>query len=449
MRLTRRQTLAGGLAAVAGCGPRKGDSGDTHAGEPGSVDVVVVLMMENRSFDHFLGSLKLLEGHASDGLVAGMSNPDAAGDLHEIHPVQIDCLDDPPHGWSSSHAQFSGGANDGFVREYEEGRPADPGEVMSYQTRERLPVTYALADAYTVCDRYFCSVMGPTWPNRLYGHGGTSEGKTDNSLPDYGGAFTFPTIWKKLDEKGIPWKYYYTDVPFIGLMEGHVRDETVAFLEDFVRDAEKGELPPVVWIDPGFTFNDDHPPHHPGLGQELIAVIYEALAASPQWKRCLFLITYDEHGGFFDHVPPPTTDDDRVEDGFDQLGFRVPSIVVGPWVKPGVDGTTFDHTSWIKYVCERHGIEPWTKRIAAANSLGVVLDGDRMATGDALAAAEVPTFDMDDEALPDECFGGGASAMKQPHANLRKFVAERMPERDRSREIARFLGWVREQRRRR
>ena len=173
-----------------------------------------------------------------------------------------------------------------------------------------------------------------------------------------------------------------------------------------------------MWIDPGFTFNDDHPPHHPGLGQELIRRVYEALASSPQWGRCLFLVTYDEHGGFFDHVPPPTTDDDFAADGFDQLGFRVPSIAIGPYVRPGVDSTVFDHTSWIKYVCERFGLTPWTKRIAAANSLGAVLDTDRMAVADATDPVEVPAWDLDDESVPDECFGGGAFGPSHPLARL-------------------------------
>jgi phospholipase C len=443
VRLTRRETLAGGLAAAAAAGcPAKEtrDTGEAPAPEPGSIDVVVVLMMENRSFDHVLGSLKLLEGHASDGLVAGMSNPDADGVAHEIAPVQVECLDDPGHGWSSSHDQFNGGANDGFVRDY--GGDA----VLGYYTREKLPITYALTDAYCVADRWFCSVMGPTWPNRFYGHAATSEGQQDNSLSG-DGAFTFPTIWTKLDEKGVPWRYYYVDVPFMGLFANHLRDDTYAFVEDFVRDAEKGELPPVVWIDPGFTYNDDHPPHYPGFGQELIAVIYEALARSPQWKNVLFVITYDEHGGFFDHVPPPTTEDDYAAEGFDQVGFRVPTLLVGPYVKAGVDSTVYDHTSWIRYICDKHGIEPWTARVAAANSMAAALDADRLAVGDASDPIELPAFDVDDDAIPSECFDAGTGGPPSAHAELIRYVRETMPHLDRSARWAEFMGWLKAQRR--
>lgn len=424
--VSRREAVVGGLATLAACAGPDGEPvpADSSGPEEGGIDTVIVLMMENRSFDHYLGALSLVEGVAVDGLTADMSNMDADGNVYSVTPTEIDCLPDPPHGWDSSHDQFGNGANDGFVRAYVDRQGGEnPGEVMNYWTRAALPITYALADAYSVCDRYFCSVMGPTWPNRFFAHAATSDGRTSNDLPTDGG-FSFPTIWTKLGEAGVPWRYYYTDVPFIGLFDGHYSDETVALLEEFVDDALDGKLPPVVWIDPGFSFNDDHPPKHPGLGQELIALIYEALAASPQWGRCLLLITYDEHGGFFDHVPPPTTDDDLAADGFDQLGFRVPSLAIGPWVKQGAVSTVFDHTSWIKLVCDLHGIAPWNARVAAATSLAEVLDADRMAAGDALPAVPVPDWDIDESALPAGCLGYSGPT-PPPGTGLARWLAER------------------------
>lgn len=463
--LSRREAVLGGLAVLAACGAGEeeegapaGDSGgEAPVVDPATIDTIVVLMMENRSFDHFLGSLKLLEGRDVDGLTADMSNPDTDGNVFPVAPAQVDCVSDPPHGWSSSHDQFDGGANDGFVKAMVAHHGGtDAAEVMGYYTRAELPVTYALADAYALCDRYFCSVMGPTWPNRFYGHAGTSNGQSGNDLPDTY-VFEFPTVWNKLDEAGIPWKYYYTDVPFLGLFANHIREDTAAFLEDFVDDALDGKLPPVVWVDPGFTFNDDHPPHHPGLGQEMIALVVEALAASPQWGRCLLLITYDEHGGFFDHVPPPTTEDDFAADGFDQLGFRVPSIVVSPFAKKGTVSTVFDHTSWIKLVCERHGLTPWTARIAAATSLAEALDADLMATGQGNAPAELPVFDVDDEGLPDQCFDyGGPMApgraappgQAPPPRGLRKWLLDRYPaDIDRAAKADDLTRWIRAKRR--
>ena len=465
--LSRRQALAGLAATMAaGCASGAGSEtgGDTAAG-PGTIDHIIVVMMENRSFDHFLGAMKLVEGREIDGLDASMSNTGSDGTVYAPFHAETQCVYDPPHGWNASHSQFNDGANDGFVTEYEADRAPAPAEVMSYMTREDLPVTWALADHYAVCDRWFCSVMGPTWPNRFYGHAGTSDGQKDNSWPE-DGSFDFPTVWTKLEEIGVPWKYYYTDLPFIGLFEGHMRADTSAFLEDFVEDCARGRLPPVCWVDPGFSYNDDHPPHYVGLGQEFLSVVYHALATSPLWERCLLLITYDEHGGFFDHVPPPTTEDDHVDLGFDQMGFRIPVVVVGPWVKPGVCNTTFDNTSWLKLVCERFGIEPWTARIAAATSLAEVLDAERMAAGQPYAPAEVPVVDVDDEAVPDECLGGGLGPTAPPASGSRRrgtpvhvqnqeelqaFIRAHMPEHDHTDTVparmARLRGWLRERQR--
>jgi phospholipase C len=286
--------------------------------------------------------------------------------------------------------------------------------------------------------------MGPTWPNRLYAHAGTSGGQTDNDFPD-GGSFSFPTVWSKLDEIGVPWRYYYLDVPFLGLFEGAMRDGTFAYFEEFARDAAAGTLPPVVWVDPGFTYNDDHPPHHPGAGQEFIAQVYAALAASPQWDRCLFVLMYDEHGGFFDHVAPPKTDDDLADQGFDQLGFRVPTIVCGPYVRPGVDHTVFDHTSWLKFICDKYGIAPWTARIAAANSIAAVLDTDRLATGDAAPPITLPPWDLDESTLGPECnYGSGPVA---PPTDLERWVRLNLPAMDRSAQVEAIMAKLRAARR--
>ena len=401
--LPRRTLLKGGAAtfaasALPGCRPA--DPGDSAA--PGSIDHVIVVMMENRSFDHYLGSLSLLEGRAEvDGLTGQEVNLDMNGGEVRPFPLPEPCQEDLPHGWSASHTQFNAGANDGFVREHEENVGAQGPWAMGYLTRAELPTHYSLADAFALPDRFFCSVMGPTWPNRLYGQAGTSEGMTGND--ESRAPFTMKTVYQALAEKGLDWACYYSDVPFIGLFADHWDTGRLAFIEDFVRDAERGDLPPFTWLEPGYSFNDDHPPHHPGLGQMFLATVYEALARSPLWGRCLLVITYDEHGGFYDHVAPPTTDDDHVAEGFDQLGFRVPALVVGPWVKPGVDHTVFDNTSVLRYVCDRFGIEPWTRRIAAASSLGLLLDSERMARGEAISPPVLPAFDVPSSEVTDAC----------------------------------------------
>lgn len=397
--VTRRDVLKGlgatAVPALAGCGDSSGSTGGPPG--PGVVDHIVVLMMENRSYDHYLGS-RSLEGLPGDGLTPEMANADAGGAPHTVYRESTWCVADPPHGWDESHLQFNAGMNDGFMTEYQvaAGATIDP-HVMGYFTKEDLPVTHALADAYTICDRWFCSVMGPTWPNRFYFHAATSDGLKSNDSP----AEPLVTIYDRLTEKGVEWKYYYTDLPFLLLLGGGVITPATP---NFFDDAKNGTLPPVSVIDPGFALNDDHPPHHPLLGQQLISAIYQALATSPQWERILFVITYDEHGGFFDHVAPPTTADDRAAEGFDQLGFRVPTMLIGPYVKTGhVSSVQYDHTSVLKHIENLHGLEPLTARDAAANDLSDAIDADRLAAGDAAAPIQLPPIDIDESQIDDFC----------------------------------------------
>ncbi|MFO0550761.1 MAG: alkaline phosphatase family protein [Polyangiaceae bacterium] len=400
-RITRRDALKGLGATAALPTAMYGCSDDGPTGPqgpvPGKIEHIVILMMENRSYDHYLGA-RALEGLPGDGFDPAMSNLDMAGTAQSLYPESVLCVADPPHGWDASHAQFNGGANDGFVTEYQKsaGAMIDP-HVMGYFTRDELAVTYALADAYTVCDRWFCSVMGPTWPNRFYLHMGQSGGiKTNDSPPE-----KLPSIYDRLDEKGVEWNYYYTDLPFLLLIGG---SKITPAVPNFFDAAAAGTLPQVTVIDPGFALNDDHPPHHPLLGQQFIASVYQALASSPLWEKTLLVITYDEHGGFFDHVPPPKTTDDRAADGFDQLGFRVPTLLIGPYVKKGyVSSVQYDHTSILRHIENMFDLEPLTARDAAANDLSDAIDEDRLAAGDAEDPIQLPTIDIDASQIDPEC----------------------------------------------
>jgi phospholipase C len=424
--MMKRRTFLGGTAAAAALASCK-DGGDTADLTEAGIDHVIVIMMENRSFDHFLGALAM-EGMPVEGLTGDESNPDSSGVDHPVFHLDEACQLDPPHGWGDSHNQFNGGLNDGFVLEHEDRVGMTQGPwVMGYYTREDLPAHYALADDFCVPDQFFCSVMSSTWPNRFYGHTGSSKGIRHNDLPDDGnGIYDQKSIYQALAEVGLDWHYYYTDVPFIGLLHNHWDSERIDFIEDFFRDVEAGKLPEFTWIDPGFTWNDDHPPHHVGAGQMFLALAIEALARSPIWERCLIVITYDEHGGFFDHVPPPLVDDDYADTGFDQLGFRVPALVVGPWVKQGVVSEVFDNTSVLKYICDRFGIEPWTKRIADANSIGLCLDEDRMASNEPLSPPTIPAFSAPGmEELPEECL---YRSERGGQPELEAWVDKNMPE---------------------
>jgi len=330
------------------------------------IDTFVVLMMENRSFDHYLGALQLHEGLACDGLAGTMSNPAPNGATVYVHRLDDFTPEDPPHGWDACHQQWNQGANDGFVRAH---AGASQTDVMGYHVRSQLPITYALADGGAICDRWFCSLLGPTWPNRFYLHGASSNG-TKSNVPALG----FRSIFQQLDGAGLSHKNYFHDIAWA--VGGYAKLAGNAPIEDFFADAAAGTLPRFSIIDPKFFgtgANDDHPDHDIRLGQALIASVVRALGSSPQWSRCLLVITYDEHGGFFDHVPPPTTTDERAD--FRQLGFRVPSLVIGPGVRRGqVVSTTFEHASVIATVTRRFGLTPLNDRVSATADLSSCLD---------------------------------------------------------------------------
>ncbi len=365
---------AGGSGGEGGAGGAGGGSGadlcqDTSNLSPeeilSHIDTFVILCMENRSFDHYLGALKLVEGRDVVGLTGTEKNPAPDGTFVNVFKLDDYTPEDPPHGWDAAHNQHNGGKNDGFVLEHAGNSQAD---VMGYHVREQIPITYALADANAICDHWFASVMGPTWPNRFYLHGATSKGQKSN-LPVVG----FKSIFGLLDDANISSRVYYHDVAWCS--GGYFKTSGLAKIEQFFQDAEKGVLPNVVFIDPNFFgngANDDHPDHDVRLGQALIASVYAALGKSPQWNKCMFILTYDEHGGFFDHVPPPTTEDDDAE--FQQMGFRVPSIVAGPFAKSGCTVTTeFEHVSILRTLQRRYGLPSLNKRMTAANDLSSCL----------------------------------------------------------------------------
>ena len=341
----------------------------------GGIDTIVVLCLENRSFDHTLGALRLIEGRSDiDGLTGGEVNLDGDDNPVGIHPLEDFTASDPPHNWGACHRQWNGGANDGFVRAHAGAHQAD---VMGYHVRAQRPVSYALADAGVVCNRWFSSCLGPTWPNRAYLHAATSTGMQQD-LPML---FLQPTIWDRLAAARLGGLNYYHDVPWV--VGGFGQTSGLAPIEQFFADAAAGTLPPLAVVDPAFVgggANDDHPTHDIHLGQALIASVVAALGASPQWSRSLFVLTYDEHGGFFDHVAPPAVSD-RIEPelAFGSLGFRVPSIIIGPHVRRGcaID-TVLEHSSLLATVCRRFELTPLNARADAAADLSSCIDPERL-----------------------------------------------------------------------
>jgi phospholipase C len=448
MTMNRRSALKtmGGLAGMAALPKFLSACGDDGDGGPAGITTYVFLMLENRSYDHVMGARSWKEGKPGDGLSDGITNPDANGNPVALYEPQSTaeamCIsNDPPHGWTTSRQQWQHpdvtGPNQGFVKVHQQAGHPGAIEPMQYLTRKQQPITWALADAYTSCDRWFSSILGPTLPNRAYFLAGTSAGFRSND-PIYNptrddGSSRPPldvdTIFHRLRDKDIDWRSYYGNLPVISAANSRLapaRQFDTEYLQAHVKpfgdseysegrffiDAAAGTLPPVVYIEPAFYVNDDHPPSHPILAQALIASVYTALANSPQWKNVMLVITYDEHGGFYDHVEPPTLppehddtkdrfpyDDDGTPNTtpgqFDQLGFRVPTIVIGPYVKQGhVSSVQYDHTSTLKQLQQAFELDPLSARSAHANDLTDCIDMDRLARGDWAPPVQLPQFDF-------------------------------------------------------
>jgi len=353
------------------------------------IDNIVVLLMENRSFDHMLGYLKLEEGRSDvDGLSPGLSNSDGQKSypIHHLNHTGLKSNQDPCHSGSCVADQLAND-NGGFVKNYmaTHKNDAERDLVMGYYNKNDLLTYDYLASQFTVCDHWFSSVPGSTWPNRLYAVTGRADGSKDNkTIPIY----NLPSFVRQLDAKKVSWGWYSDNFfgSTLNLTDSKYRSMSNYKTTDFYDQAAAGKLPSVCWIDPIFVdtagiigANDDHPPADILHGQELVLNIYHALVSNPdQWRKTLFIIAYDEHGGFYDHVPPPPAEDDSAS--FRRYGARVPAFLISPWVaQQHVEPTCFDHTSIIKTIllrfCRRADgtIPAMGKRVMMANHLGVAL----------------------------------------------------------------------------
>ncbi|MGZ4436992.1 MAG: alkaline phosphatase family protein [Nocardioidaceae bacterium] len=384
MRLDRRQVLAAaaGTAAAAAVGP---GAVRASAGTPrpqrypalpaparSGLDHIVVVCMENRSYDHDLGWLK-----GGDGRQAGLTYRDDKGHTHPTHHLldRSGCgFNDPDHSYEGGRLQFNGGRLDGFRR-------GDNDDfALGYYTEQDLPFYGPLLKHATTFDRYFSSILGPTYPNRFYTHAAATDRISNTSTTS-----TLPTIWDRLADKGVSRRYYFSDVPFLALW-GDRHLDIASPVERFFADAAAGQLPAYSYLDPSFLgegqggSNDDHPHADIHRGQAFLSSVARAITSSPQWSRTALVITYDEWGGFFDHVRPPRLPDDHDtgphgKDDHAQAGFRVPCIVLSPFARPGhVGHNQYDHSSILKMVEWRHGLAPLTRRDRAARNLAESFD---------------------------------------------------------------------------
>jgi phospholipase C len=404
----------------------------------GSINHVVLLMLENRSFDHMLGFLYSQSGNVSpqtnqpfEGLTGSESNLDASGT-----PVPVVALTtatpslyfmpgaDPGEGYSATNLQLFGQdpppspaqpTNAGFVTDFattltgtDANRPIVAGtvadDIMGIFTPALLPVLSGLAEGFAVCDQWFSSVPTETFPNRAFASAATSQGHMNDSTATY----TCQSIFGLLSANGLAWSIYgYDDEPLTRLNFPDTTDAPESHFgrfADFQAAAAAGTLGVYTFLEPswGSSGNSQHPNYDVSLGEQLIHDVYYALLNGPAWDQTLLIVTYDEHGGCYDHVAPPggavPPDDSVGEYGFDftRFGVRVPAVLVSPLIAPGTVFRTsgavpFDHASILKTVETRWQLPALTARDAAAPDVGDVLTLATPRTDDPLVNVVVPT----------------------------------------------------------
>src|SRR5713226_872093 len=420
--VTRRELLKIGAATAAaelaaimlhGCSGGGTSPGSSVCSKLTDIDHVVILIQENRSFDHYFGSYRAVRGFSDQS--PAFQQPDPANTTNSptglLLPFRLDtsktnaaCTHDITHAWLPQHQSWNNGAMDGFVSSRLLINANDATLTMGYYTRDDLPFYYAVADAFTICDNYFCSVIGPSDPNRLYTVAASIDPDGKNGGPliqtlgvdrsAFFGRLTYTTMPEQLQTRGISWKVYSSpDSNLTGILSDNVLSYFKNFQDpsstlhqnafgpqfpvDFLADVASGNLPQVSWVLPSILVSD-HPPAPSLFGEGTLSAILGALTANPvQWAKTALFVTYDENGGFFDHVPPvtappgtageyvtaPAVPDPTVVGnppilGPIGLGVRVPMLVISPFSRGGfVSSDLFDHTSILRFLEARFGAE--------------------------------------------------------------------------------------------
>jgi phospholipase C len=413
--ITRRELLQAGVGAGVGAGAlalganpliQQALARKLPPGELSDIEHVVILIQENRSFDHYFGMLPGVRGFADPSAPRSIFEqtgyPQAGYDgvLMPFHPEGGPtpgerCFPDITHSWVPQHESWDNGAMDGFVRTHlaVDGEEAGPA-TMGYYTREDIPFYYALAESFTICDNYHCSVLGPTYPNRLMsmsasidpeGRGGGPLVETYEDFEYLKGRFTWTTMPEQLSAAGVSWKVYtgaelgYEDnvleffENFQTNPELKARGIEPVYPNDFVADLKNEELPQVSWINTS-ALQTEHPGYSSAkVGEFVVENLMARLHKHGAWDKTALFLTWDENGGFFDHVPPPVpppgttgeyltvpdiTGNDGGITGPIGLGFRVPLLIISPFSRGGfLSSDTFDHTSLLRFLETRFGVE--------------------------------------------------------------------------------------------
>jgi phospholipase C len=360
------------------------------------IEHIVIVMMENHSFDGRFGMLGRGEGFKLDAAGKPLdANPMKDGRLLRAFHMPSTCQLNgaPGQNWVASQTSFADGRNDGFVR-------ASGPVAMGYWDETDIPFCYGLAKAFPVCDRYFCSTLAQTYPNRRFLIAGTASGvvttsasNLDKFRPANG------TILDRLHAHGISWRNYYTDLPGVAviLKNTSLYPQNLSPIAQFYKDAAAGSLPAVSFVDPRFgdgaaTFGgptllaeSEEDPDDIAYGENFVAKVVNAVFQSPNWKNTMLIYTYDEHGGYYDHVPPPRAvkpdnvppgaDSPGITGAYDRLGFRVPTVIVSPFARRNyVSHHVHDHTSIMKLIETKWNLGALTYRDANASNLLDSLD---------------------------------------------------------------------------
>lgn len=387
MTINRRDFIRGAAgaasaAALAGAQeavPRQHWVELLPAPDASKIEHIVVVMMENRSFDHLLGWLP-----GANGRQAGLSYLDSGGHTHPTHHLTtyVGCFHpDPDHSYAGGRTEYDNGKMDGWLRAGD-----NDSFSIGYYEEGDLPFYAGLARNFTTLDNYFPSILSSTFPNRVFQFAAQTD-RLSNSLD----LSTLPTIWDHLAAASVSHKYYYSNVPFLSLW-GVKYLGISAMFDDFLADAAAGTLPAVSFLDPRYTIlddgtgNDDHPHADLHSGEHFLGQVYRALTAGPGWKNTVLIINRDEWGGFYDTVTPPRViapndvDNDLIH-GRALLGCRVPVFVVSPFSRgnpatPRINSFLYDHTSVLKLIEWRYNLPPLSKRDASHEiaNLALALD---------------------------------------------------------------------------
>ncbi len=407
--LTRRQILQAGVAAGAvamSADPLVQLANAARAATPGKltdIEHVIFLIQENRSFDNYFGTYSGVNGFGNPAAKAvfeqeGYPAPGFEGKLLPFHLdiSNSECFPDITHSWQPQHKAWNGGAMDKFVSTHLEADGPEAGPAtMGYYEKADIPLYRSLAEKFTLCDNYFCSVLGPTDPNRLYTMSGTIDPDglnggplletLEKSSPKAHGKFTWTTMPEQLSAAGITWKVYQgkqlaLEDSVLPYFKNFTTNPTLANLafeqtypKGFHTDLAREELPQVSWINLSLE-DTEHPGNSsPKAGERVLAGLMKMISTKKLWGKVALFLTWDENGGFFDHVPPPTappgtpgeyltvpdiTNDAGAVQGPIGLGFRVPMLIISPFSCGGlVCSDTFDHTSMLRFLETRFGAE--------------------------------------------------------------------------------------------